>query len=115
MAQTKEDIAKLKAEYVAFYADCPVQKYAAAYIGRDEGTIARWAKTDGEFADAVKRAKAVWVRKLMLRTKAEFALERLENEVFGKRPPTFPLVQMPAPLVYLPEDVSEDFFDKQGL
>ncbi|MCX6727562.1 MAG: hypothetical protein NTX11_01990 [Candidatus Saccharibacteria bacterium] len=76
-------ITRLKEEYVAYYSDVPVQKYAAMSIARDEDTIIRWRREDSEFADAVQRAKAGWIRKKVLATKAEFALERLEKEVFS--------------------------------
>lgn len=76
-------IQRLKKEYVSYYEDVPVQKYATMAIARDEDTIIRWRKDDPRFADAVQRAKANWVRKRVIATKAEFALERLEREVFN--------------------------------
>ena len=79
------NMAKLKEEYVHYYTDVPVQKYAAMYIGRDEDTIIRWRKEDVKFADAVQRAKAEWVRKRVIATKAEFALERLEKDIFSQK------------------------------
>ncbi len=82
--RTTKTNAELKEEYVKYFTDVPVQKYAAMYIGRDEDTIIRWRKDDKDFADAVQRAKSEWVRKKMLATKSEFALERLEREVFGR-------------------------------
>ncbi len=82
-ASTKPTIAELKAEYVKYYADVPVQKYAAMAIARNEDTIMRWRHEDPDFADAVQMAHAEWIRKRMLATKAEFALERLEKSVFA--------------------------------
>lgn len=82
MDKADKDIKTLKQEYVDYYKDVPVQKYAAMAVGRDEDTIMRWRGADQDFADAVKRAKAEWVRKKMLAVKAEFALERLEKDVF---------------------------------
>ncbi len=78
-------IPKLKQEYVEYYRHVPIQKYAALAIARDEDTVIRWKKSDKKFADAVKRAQAEWVRKKVLASKAEFALERLESEIFSKR------------------------------
>jgi hypothetical protein len=86
MVGTKR-IKQLKQEYIEYFEDVPVQKYAAMAIGRDEDTIIRWKKEDEDFADAVQRAKAEWVRKKVLATKAEFALERLEREVFSQNLP----------------------------
>jgi hypothetical protein len=79
------NIDKLKAEYVAYFDEVPIQKYAAAHIERDEDTILRWRKEDRVFADRVEKSKAAWVRKKVMATKAEFALERLENAVFGPK------------------------------
>jgi hypothetical protein len=81
--EMEEKINDLKKNYVEYFKDVPVQKYAAMYIGRDEDTIIRWRKEDKEFADSVRRAKAEWIRKKLIETKAEFALERLEKEVFS--------------------------------
>ena len=80
MANKQSD---LKKGYVTYFMDVPVQRYAAMYIGRDEDTIIRWRKDDPAFADAIQRAKAEWIRKRVLATKAEFALERLEKEIFS--------------------------------
>lgn len=86
MVSTKiKSIDELKVTYVKYYEDVPIQKYAAMAIGRDEDTIIRWRKEDKDFADAVQRAKAEWIRKKLLAVKAEFALERLEREVFSHR------------------------------
>lgn len=80
------DIATLKAKYVEYYTDVPVQKYAAMSVGRDEDTIIRWKKEDSSFADRVDQAKAQFVRKRMLAVKSEYALERLMNDVFSGQP-----------------------------
>jgi len=79
-------INSLKKEYIEYFRDVPVQKYAAEYIGRDEDTIMRWRKADKQFADAVQRAHSEWVRKTFIKTKAEFALERLEKSLFTIQP-----------------------------
>ncbi len=82
---TAPKMASLKAKYIEYFEDVPVQKYAAMVVARDEDTIIRWKKEDPEFADAVQRAKANWIRKRVIASKAEFALERLENEVFSPK------------------------------
>lgn len=79
----KANAASLKVQYIKYFEDVPVQKYAAMYVGRDEDTIIRWKHDDSKFADAVSKAKANWIRKRVIATKAEFALERLESEIFG--------------------------------
>lgn len=100
-------MSKLKHEYVEYFNDVPIQKYAAAFIGKDEDTIIRWKKQDKHFADAIEKAKATWIRKKVLATKAEFALERLEASIFGKNS-TGLTVNLPAPIVYLPQDLPEN-------
>jgi hypothetical protein len=76
---------QLKQKYVGYFLDVPVQRYAAMYIGRDEDTVIRWRKEDTQFAEAVQRAKAEWIRKKVIATKAEFALERLERDIFSSK------------------------------
>jgi hypothetical protein len=66
---------ELKAQYLKYFEDVPIQRYAAMAIGRDEDTVIRWRTEDLAFAEAVQRAKAEWIRKKMLAVKAEFALE----------------------------------------
>lgn len=102
-------VQRLKTEYLAYFEDVPVQKYAAMYIQRDEDTVIRWKKEDPEFADRVQRAKAIWIRKKAIAIKAEFALERLESEVFGRQNTGLEVsVNMPAPEVYLPADLPHE-------
>lgn len=83
--QTSEDIAKLKDDYVEYFKDVPVQKYAAMAIGRDEKTIIRWRNEDTDFANRVDQARSAWVRKKVNKTRAEFALERLEKDIFSEK------------------------------
>lgn len=103
---TSQKIRALKNEYVRYFQDVPVQKYAAMAIGKDEDTILRWKKQDKTFADAILKAKAEWVRKKCIASKAEFALERLEAEVFGRKHDQRHLgLQLPTPIVYFPADL----------
>ena len=76
------EIAELKERYLEYYADLPVQKYAAMYVGRDEDTIKRWRDNDTDFADKVNLARAKWVRRKASKAKVEFALERLEKSIW---------------------------------
>jgi hypothetical protein len=82
--QTKDDITELKDKYIGYYREAPIQKYAAMFIGRTEQTVIEWCKNDIKFFNQVQEAKALWVKKQVYKTKAEFALERLEKEIFGK-------------------------------
>jgi hypothetical protein len=83
--QTKADIARLKEEYVDYYRQVPVQRYAAMAIGRSEDTIIAWRKEDEDFSEQVEKAHAEWVRKKAAETRAEFALERLEKDIWSSR------------------------------
>ncbi len=112
--KSKTQIQMLKAAYVAYYTDVPVQKYAAMAIERDEDTILRWKKEDHHFADAVEKAKASWIRKRLLESKSEFALERLEAEVFGRKNNNFDLtINLPTPQIYLPKEMPYASVDNQ--
>jgi len=86
---TGANVDELKQRYVKYFEDVPVQRYAAMYIGRDEDTIIRWRQEDRAFAESVQRAKAKWIRKRVIATKAEFALERLEKSVFSEKSTVF--------------------------
>jgi hypothetical protein len=97
--QDKTTIQRLKAEYVAYFEDVPIQKFAAMFIGRDEDTVIRWKKEDADFADAVQRAKAIAVRKMMVRVKPEYVLEKLSAEIFGELKKES---NMNRPKIYLP-------------
>ena len=97
--QTKEDIAELKKQYVKYFEDVPVQRYAAMYIGRNDDTIVLWKKNDPEFSEAVNQARANWVRKNALKAKAEFKLERLEKEIWKES--IEQTVIMPTPIISL--------------
>lgn len=83
--QTKEDIVRLKDEYVEYYTDVPVQKYAAMAIGRTEETVIEWRASDPDFSNRVEKARAAWVKKKAAKVKAEFALERLEKDIWAQR------------------------------
>ncbi|HSX14766.1 MAG TPA: hypothetical protein VLE72_02545 [Candidatus Saccharimonadales bacterium] len=84
--QSAEDIKELKAKFVVYFRDVPVQKYAGLFIGRSENTITNWLNSDQDFCDRVNQAKAEWVKERVISAKAEFALEKLEREVFSPHP-----------------------------
>lgn len=83
--QTEEDIRQLKDRFVEYFREVPVQKYAAMYIGRTEQTIINWLRGDEGFFNRVEEARADWVKKQASKVKAEFALERLEKEIWAER------------------------------
>jgi hypothetical protein len=107
--QDKGTIQQLKDEYIAYFADVPVQKYAAMYIGRDEDTVMRWKNNDKAFADAVLRAKASFIRKKLIASKAEFALERLEKEVFSPKALDLNVQNKGGFVIYRPEKLPDNY------
>ena len=89
MGQTKaqmEEIPRLKLKYLAYYRDLPIQKLAAASVGRDDETIMRWRKDDLLFRDQVEAARAEWAKKKVKKVKSgEWLLERIIKEHFVQK------------------------------
>lgn len=83
MAKTAK-FKELKDKYLEYYRQLPVQKLAAASIGKDEDTIIRWKKDDTDFADYVSEARAQWALKNVkgVRSK-EWLLERVIKDHFN--------------------------------
>lgn len=81
-----KDNVQLKEKFLEYFRDVPVQKYAAAYIGRHEDTITDWKKADSDFSDQIDLAKAEYVRQKLkgVRSK-EWILERLFKDHFAPR------------------------------
>lgn len=82
----KEQIAESKAKFLEYFAEVPIQKYAAAYIGKSEDTIHDWKTKDSNFADQIEIAKANYLRKQLkgVRSK-EWIIERLFKDHFAQR------------------------------
>lgn len=80
-----DKIAGKKEKAIAYYAEVPVYRYTAMAIGVDEDTLLLWRKKDSEFSEALDLARANWVKKQLPKAQVNFALERLEREIF--RPP----------------------------
>lgn len=74
-----------KNQFVDYFEDIPVIKYAAYYVGIDEKTAYNWIKDDEGFSSRINQAKARWARKRGLKTKAEFQLERLDKEIWREQ------------------------------
>lgn len=83
----KADKNKVRKERaVKYYRNVPIYRYTAMHIGISEDTLGRWRDEDADFAERLRNAKSEWVQNLLPNVKPEFALERLEREVFA--PPT---------------------------
>lgn len=81
-----ETIAKLKAEYLEFYEDCPRQALAAQYIMRSSETITDWKAKDPEFASMILQAESKFARKELRKSGAEWKLARIMNQHFPEPP-----------------------------
>ena len=78
------DQSKLKKQYLVYYRKLPVQKLAAASIGKDEDTIIRWRREDADFADQTEVAKADWALEKCKKVRStEWLLERVMNDHFS--------------------------------
>lgn len=100
------EIARLKAEYLVYYEKLPVQRLAAASVGRDENTIIDWRNKDDDFREARLRARANWaLRKAnSTRVREEFLLERIMKDEFAERKEVTGKDgdSLPAAVIYLP-------------
>ena len=81
----QERIARLKADYLAYYRELPVQKLAAASVGRTDDTIIAWRNADPEFSERVRQARAAWALKKTRRVDETWLLERVLREEFTPR------------------------------
>ena len=81
----QELIARLKREFLAFYAELPVKQAAADFIGRSVDAVEVWIKNDPAFSAAYSKAKAEWSRKQQRRVKPDNLLANLYPE--GFKPP----------------------------
>jgi hypothetical protein len=81
-----EDNYELKVKFLEYYRQLPVQKLAAAHIGRSEDTITDWKKTDSDFSDQIDEAKSEWALRNVkgVRSK-EWLLERVLHEHFADK------------------------------
>lgn len=80
-----EDIARKKELALEYYEAMPIYKYAAAFAGVHEDTMALWRKDDAEFSDNLQKAKAEFIRRHGNKAKHEFLLERLDKENFSEK------------------------------
>lgn len=82
----KDNRLLLKEKFLTYFKETPIQKYAAAYIGKSEDTITDWKKEDSDFSDQIDQLKAQYVqRHLKQITSSEWILERLFKSHFSKR------------------------------
>jgi hypothetical protein len=58
-----DDRLPLKEQFLEYYSQMPIKKYAGFSIGRSEDTIKRWEDEDADFADRINKAKADYLLK----------------------------------------------------
>lgn len=79
----QDDKLALKQQFLEYFAEVPIQKYAGAHIGKDEDTIIRWKQEDTDFADQIAQKKAEYLRQHLKEVKSkEWILERLFKDHF---------------------------------
>ena len=78
--------AELKVKFLEYFRDCPIKKYAAASIGRNEDSILVWEKEDSAFSVCIDQARADFLKKnLKLVRSKEWILERMFKDYFSQR------------------------------
>lgn len=82
----KDDKLPLKEKFLEYFSTTPIQKFAAAHIGKSEDTIGRWKNEDEDFADCIEKLKAAYVaKKLNMVRSNEWILERVFKGDFAER------------------------------
>jgi hypothetical protein len=76
----QEQIADLKATYLQFFSEFPVQKAGADFIGRSVDTIQARQRDDPDFSANVSRAKTEWAQKASRRVRPDNLLTNLYHE-----------------------------------
>lgn len=82
----QDDRLPLKEKFLEYFKTTPIQKYAAAHIGKNEDTILIWKKEDSDFSDQIDSLKAAFVTAKLKKIKDnQWILERLFKDSFSQR------------------------------
>lgn len=81
---TSQEREAKKEDFIKYFEEVPVVKYAAMYIEVTEQTAHNWLNEDKDFLSRVNQAKSKWAKKRALKTRAEFQLERLDKEIWSE-------------------------------
>ena len=85
-AKKKRQYLKLKADFLTYFRQLPIQKLAAGFIGKSEDAITDWKNKDKQFSDQIASAKSAWALDNVGMVKSkEWLLERIMNEHFGEK------------------------------
>lgn len=86
MTNQQKQIKELKVKFLEYFKQLPIQKLAAASIGKSEDTITDWKHADSDFSDQVENAKAAWALENVKKVKSrEWTLERVMKDHFAQR------------------------------
>ncbi len=78
---------ELKEKYLIYYRKLPVQRLAAASIGRSEDTIIAWRKDDSDFSEQTEAARAEWAMANYVKVRdPQWLLERITRDSFSAVP-----------------------------
>jgi|GEM_PF-1401884 len=82
----RQRLTKLQQKFLEYFRDVPIQKYAAAHVGRREDTIIDWKSKNSNFSDQIEEAKANFVKNKLGGVKSnEWILERLFKDHFAEK------------------------------
>lgn len=82
----QDDKLPIKERFLEYFKELPVQKLAAAHVGKSQDTITDWKKTDSDFSDQIEAAKARWALTKVKQIKSnEWLLERIMKDHFSQR------------------------------
>jgi hypothetical protein len=82
----QKELDALKTRFLDYFKQLPVQKLAAASVGKSEDTVTRWKQDDAAFADQIEQLKAQWALENVKGVKSrEWLLERLMKDHFAPR------------------------------
>lgn len=84
----QERMATEKVDFLKYFADVPIQKYAAMHIGRSDETITRWKRDDVEFVEQIKALRAEYLRKSVKKIRLgdpKWVIERMYKKDFSAR------------------------------
>jgi hypothetical protein len=86
LTRQQEEIELLKIKFIEYFAEVPIQKYAAASIGRSEETIIEWKKADPNFSNQLESTKADYLKRQLGKVRSkEWIIERLFKDHFSAR------------------------------
>lgn len=84
--KTQKKLRELKENFCIYYAELPIQRLAAKFIGKDENTITNWKKKDKKFSDRLGMLESEWAlnNSRLIKSK-EWLLERIMKEYFAEK------------------------------